>query len=50
MSSSYYRLLYELDGQRAFLIWASNDSDGVVVEEGRVVSFPSEGVRREVAA
>lgn len=50
MSSSYYRLLYALDGRRAFLIWSSNDSDGVVVEEGLVVSFSSEDALRAFAA
>ncbi len=41
---SYYRLLYQLDGEQAFLLWFSNGSDGVVVRDGRLLSFSDETV------
>jgi hypothetical protein len=43
MSKTYYRLLYRLDGTDRFLIWFSNEEDGVFTEApGRVLSFATE--------
>lgn len=50
MSLSYYRLLYKLDGRNAFLIWFSNDPDGVVVQDGRMLSFSSDDLLCQFAA
>jgi hypothetical protein len=38
----YYRLWYRLDGADSYLIWYSNDHDGVVIDpDGTVPSFHS---------
>lgn len=50
MATSYYRLLYRLDGRSALLIWLSNERDGVLVKDGRVLSFESEELLRRFAA
>jgi hypothetical protein len=43
MSRKYYRLLYRLDGATQFLLWYTNDRDGVVTTaDGRVPSFGTE--------
>lgn len=49
MPPSHHRLLYKLDGQERFLIWFSNDRDGVVVRDGHVLSFSSHGALRGFA-
>lgn len=50
MSPSYYRLLYKLDGRNAFLIWFSNDCDGIVAQDGRMLSFSNDDLLRQFAA
>lgn len=42
MSPLYYRLLYKMDSRHAFLIWLSDERDGVVVQDDRMPSFSSE--------
>ena len=40
MTRKHYEVGYRLDGIESYLIWFSNDSDGVVVEsDGSVPSF-----------
>ncbi len=40
MNRIYYRLWYRLDGTDGYLIWFSNDNDGIVTElNGTVPSF-----------
>lgn len=50
MSSLYYPLLYRLDGRDAFLLWCSNDHDGVMAQDGRILSFSSDAALRRFAA
>ncbi len=41
MTHTYYQLSYRLDGMHAYLIWFSNDQDGISIEpDGTVPSFP----------
>lgn len=43
MTRAYFCLWYRLDDIDAYLIWFSNDQDGVVVQpDGSVPSFPNE--------
>lgn len=43
MTRTYYKLLYQLDGVEAFLLWFTNDVDGVIkTPQGRILSFPTE--------
>lgn len=43
MVRTYYRLLYRLDGSERWLLWYSNDSDGVVtIEDNFVPAFKTE--------
>ena len=51
MSSTYYRLWYRLDHTDGYLIWFSNDTDGVVTESnGTVPSFRDQAALRDYAA
>ncbi|MFO0589781.1 MAG: hypothetical protein U0441_19735 [Polyangiaceae bacterium] len=50
MASSYYRLLYRLDGRTAFLIWFSNERDGVLTQNDRILSFSTEESLSKFAA
>lgn len=44
MERKYYIFWYRLDGGDAYLIWYSNEQDGVLVDEGGcVLSFPDRG-------
>jgi hypothetical protein len=43
MTATYYRLWYRLDHTDGYLIWFSNDTDGVVTQsDGIVPSFPDQ--------
>jgi hypothetical protein len=42
MNRKYYICWYCLDSQHRFLIWYSNDKDGVLAEHGKVPSFSSQ--------
>jgi hypothetical protein len=43
MARKYYKVRYRLDGVDSYLIWFSNDSDGVVAaEDGSILSFRGE--------
>jgi hypothetical protein len=44
MDRNYYILWYRLDGRDAYLIWYSNEQDGVLVDEdGRALKFRDSG-------
>ena len=46
---SYYGLLYRLDGSYRWLIWYSDEVDGLYVEDGRFPSFGSAEALMEYA-
>ncbi|HAX78565.1 MAG TPA: hypothetical protein DCY88_22715 [Cyanobacteria bacterium UBA11372] len=49
MSKQYFILWYRLDGVNAYLIWYTNDCDGVLVDSGKVICFKSISLLRRYA-
>jgi hypothetical protein len=50
MERTYHALWYRLDSTDAFLLWYSNDQDGVIIEEaGRLLSFADLNVLQQWA-
>jgi hypothetical protein len=50
MNREYYICWYCLDAQHRFLIWHTNDKDGVVVDNGKVPTFSSQELLSKYAA
>lgn len=50
MVANHYKLLYRLNGTERFLLWFTNETDGVVTDsDGFVPSFPTENDVRSFA-